>query len=104
VNSSAFQTQRKQLFITPGFLSISLKTAGFQLKMLTSTGHHMELVKQIAIASLKIFRITDDCMSVLVPIAHNAHHHIRPYICSGIFFFNNECIANMHHMILIGRL
>jgi hypothetical protein len=64
----------------------------------------MELVKQIAIASLKIFRNTDDCMSVLVPIAHNAHHHNGPYICSGIFFFNDECIANMHHMILIGRL
>jgi hypothetical protein len=43
-------------------LSISLKTAGSQQKRLTSTGHHMELVKQVAIASLKIFGITDDCM------------------------------------------
>jgi hypothetical protein len=64
----------------------------------------MELVKQVAIASLKIFGITNDCMSVLVPIAHNAHHHNGPDIFSGIFFFNDECIANMHHMILIGRL
>jgi hypothetical protein len=104
VTFSAFQTQRKQLFITPGLLSISLKTAGSQLKRLTSTGHHMELVKQIAIASLKIFGITDDCMRVSVPIAHNVHHHNEPDICSGILFFNDECIASMHHMILIGRL
>jgi hypothetical protein len=103
VNFSAFQTQRKQLFITAGFLPISLKTAGSQLKRLTSTGHHMELVKHVAIANLKIFGIIDDCMRVLVPIAHNAHHHNEPDICSGILFFNNECIANMHHMILIGR-
>jgi hypothetical protein len=64
----------------------------------------MELVKQVAIASLKIFGITDDCMRVSVPIAHNAHHHNEPDICSGILFFNDECIANMRHMILIGRL
>jgi hypothetical protein len=81
VNFSALQTQRKQLFITPGFLSISLKTAGSQLK-----------------------KLIDDCMSVLVPIAHNAHHHNESDICSGILFFNDECIANMHHIILIGRL
>jgi hypothetical protein len=62
VNFSAFQTQRKQLFITPGFLSISLETAGSQLKKLASTGHHMELVEKVAVASLKIFGITDDCM------------------------------------------
>jgi hypothetical protein len=43
-------------------LPISLKTAGTQLKRLTSIGHHMGLVKQVAIASLKNFRITDDCM------------------------------------------
>jgi hypothetical protein len=103
VNFSAFQTQRKQLFIIAGFLPISLKAAGSQLKRLTSTGHHMELVKQVAIASLKNFGITDDCMRVLVPIAHNAHHHNEPDICSGILFFNDECIANMHHMIIIGR-
>jgi hypothetical protein len=78
--------------------------AGSQLKRLTSTGHHMELYKQLAIASLKIFGITDACMRVLVPIAHNAHHHNEPYICSGILFFNDECIANMHHLILRGRL
>jgi hypothetical protein len=41
---------------------LSLKTAGSQLKRLTSTGHHMEIVKQVAIASLKVFGITDDCM------------------------------------------
>jgi hypothetical protein len=87
VNFSAFQTQRKQLFIAPDFLSISLKTAGSQLKRLTATGHHMELVKQVAIASLKMFGITDDCMRVLVPITHNAHHHNEPDICSGILFF-----------------
>jgi hypothetical protein len=75
-----------------------------QLKRLTSASHHMELVKQVAIASLKTFGITDDCMRVLVPIAHNAHHHNEPDICSEILFFNDECIANMHHMILIGRL
>jgi hypothetical protein len=80
----------------------SLKTAGSQLKRLTSTGHHMEIVKQVAIASLKVFGITDDCMRVL-PIAHNVYHHNEPDICSGILFFNDECIANMHHMILIGR-
>jgi hypothetical protein len=62
----------------------------------------MELVKQVAIASLKIFGNTDD-MRVLVPIAHNAHHHNEPDICSGSLFFNDDCIANMHHMILIGR-
>jgi hypothetical protein len=82
---------------------LSLKTAGSQLKRLTSTGHHMEIVKQVAIASLKVFGIMDDCMRVLVPIVHNAHHHNEPDICSGILFFNDECIANMHHMILIGR-
>jgi hypothetical protein len=54
--------QRKQLFNTPGFLSICLKTAGSQLKQLALTGHQMELVKQVAVASLKIFGITDDCM------------------------------------------
>jgi hypothetical protein len=43
-------------------------------------------------------------MRVLVPIAHNAHHDNEPDICSGILFFNDECIPNMHHMILIGRL
>jgi hypothetical protein len=32
-----------------------------------------------------------------VPIAHNVHHHNEPDICSGILFFNDECIANMHH-------
>ena len=32
-----------------------------------------------------------------MPIAHNAHHHNEPDICSGILFFNDECIANMHH-------
>jgi hypothetical protein len=63
VNFSAFQTQRKQLFIIIGFLPISLKIAGSQLKGLTSTGHYKELVKQVAIASLKNFGITDDCMS-----------------------------------------
>jgi hypothetical protein len=104
VNFSAFQTQRKQLFITPGFLSIVLKTARSQLKRLTSTGRHMELVKQVVMASLKFFGITYDCIRVLVPIAHNAHHHNEPDICSGILFFNGECIASMHHMILIGRL
>jgi hypothetical protein len=105
VNFSALQTQGKQLFITPGFLSISLKTDGSKLKKAyISTGHHMELVKQVATASLKIFGITDDCMRVLVPIADNAHHHNEPDICSGILFFNDECIANMHHIILIGRL
>jgi hypothetical protein len=62
VNFSAFQKQRKQLFITAGFLPISLKTAGSQLKRLASTGHHMELVKQVAIASPRNFGITDDCM------------------------------------------
>jgi hypothetical protein len=41
---------------------LSLKTAGSQLKRLTSTGHHMEIVKQVVIASLKVFGITDDCM------------------------------------------
>jgi hypothetical protein len=66
---------------------LSLKTAGSQLKRLTSTGHHMEIVKQVAIASLKVFGITDDCMRVLVPIAHNVHHHNEPDICSGILFF-----------------
>jgi hypothetical protein len=30
---------------------LSLKTAGSQLKRLTSTGHHMEIVKQVAINS-----------------------------------------------------
>jgi hypothetical protein len=40
----------------------SLKTAGSQLKRLISTGHHMEIVKHVAIASLKVFGITDDCM------------------------------------------
>jgi hypothetical protein len=100
VNFSAFRTQRKYLFITPGFLSISSKAAGSQLRRLISTGRHMELVKQVAIASLKIFGIMDDCMRVLVPIVHNAHN--EPDICSGISFFNDECIANMHHMILIG--
>jgi hypothetical protein len=54
--------------------------------------------------SQKIFGITNDCMRVLVLIAHNAHHDNEPDICSGILFFNDECIANMHHMILIGRL
>jgi hypothetical protein len=97
VNFSAFQTQRKQLFITPGFLPISLKIAGSRLKRLTSTGHYKELVKQVAIASLKnFFGTTDDCMRVLVPIAHNTHHYNEPDICSGILFFNDECIANMH--------
>jgi hypothetical protein len=38
-----------------------------------------------------------------VPIAHNVHHHNEPDICSGILFFNDECIANIHHMILIDR-
>jgi hypothetical protein len=41
---------------------LSLKTAGSQPKRLTSTGHHMEIVKQVKIASLKVFGITDDCM------------------------------------------
>jgi hypothetical protein len=59
---------------------------------------------KVAIKSLKIFGITGDCMRVLVPIAHNAHHHNELDICSGILFFNGECIPNMHHMILIGRL
>jgi hypothetical protein len=63
----------------------------------------MELVKQVAIASIKNFGITDDCMRVLVPIAHNAHHHNEPDICSGILFFNDECIHYMHDMIFIGR-
>jgi hypothetical protein len=61
----------------------------------------MELVKQVAIVSLEIFGITDDCMRVLVPIAHNAHHHNEPDICSGSLFFNDDCIANMHHFIRI---
>jgi hypothetical protein len=65
---------------------LSLKTAGSQLKRLTSTGHHMEIFKQVAIASLKVFGI----MRVLVPIAHNAHHHNEPDICSGSLFFNDR--------------
>jgi hypothetical protein len=52
----------------------------------------------VATANLKIFGIIDDCMRVLVPIAHNAHHHDEPDIWSGILFFNDECIANMHHI------
>jgi hypothetical protein len=37
------------------FLSISLKMAGSQLKRLVSTCHFKELVKQVAIAILKLF-------------------------------------------------
>jgi hypothetical protein len=35
---------------------LRLKTAGSQLKRLTSTGHHMELVKHVAIARFTIAR------------------------------------------------
>jgi hypothetical protein len=43
-------------------------------------------------------------MSFIAYIAHNTHHYNEPDICSGIFFFNDECITNMHRVIQIGRL
>jgi hypothetical protein len=67
---------------------ISTKTAYM------STGPYKELVKQVEIASLKIFWNCRYRMRVLLPIAHNRHHYNKPDICSVILFFNDECIAN----------
>jgi hypothetical protein len=83
------------------FFTISLKTAGSQLKRLTSTGRHMELVKQVATASLKIFGITDNqCLLRITCIIIMNQIFVQEFCFSTMI----ECIANMHHMILIGRL